>query len=108
MLPLCHRAKKHVSPPHWAATSTVPTKCGCCGNLAEIECNRERKQDWNAPVAYSIQAPRERNENLLPLLFQNKPSPGHLEMRQFGEERHPEQPNLKPIFGKHHSRDVAH
>jgi hypothetical protein len=81
---------------------------GCRGNLAEIECNRERKQDWNAPAAYAIRAPRERKENLLALLFQNEPSAGHLEMRQFGEERHPEQPNLKPIVGEHRGRDVAH
>jgi len=38
-------------------------------------------------------------------LFQNKPSAGHLEVRQFGEERHPEQPNLKSVVREHRGRD---
>jgi hypothetical protein len=105
MLRLCHRAKKHVSPPHWAATSTVPTNAGVAAILLKLSAIESGNR---IPAAYSIRAPRERNENLLPLLFQNEPPAGHLEMRQFGEERHPEQPNLKPIVGEHRGRDVAH
>ena len=41
------------------------------------------------------------------LLLQNEASAGHLEMRQLGEETHPEQPNLKLIVGEHRGRDVA-
>jgi hypothetical protein len=61
--------------------------------LLELKCIRGRKQDRNPPRTGdgSIRvAPKKRQP--ASLLLQNEASAGHLEMRQLGEESHPEQP----------------
>src|SRR6266702_7051263 len=38
--------------------------------------------------------------------FENEPTANYLELRQFREKRHPEQPHRKLVVGKHDGRDV--